>query len=1774
MREFKAAFLLIFYILFLFSPAFAADPGSKYRIIQENDSQIYDQFDQYSNDVDNNATQGGAIVSQTDLKDANENPLPKNVQDISGQQLLDYLDKIGYTPYKWQTRDMPLEGAGPSTEKKSSQELPPSIYAKLPFESELSLSGRKLIGFDFTSRQFDNQKAGIRTNNSDFKMSQELQMRIMGKVGDRLAVNVDYDDTADKKDISLIYTGKEGEFIQTAAFGDISVMLSPTEFTGYSKELFGLKVDAQHKALKLNAFFSRTKGASEMKRFTGNTQLERRTIPDTSYIRLKYFALRNAADQTRPLLAGSAQVFIDYQRLDPSLNISITTGTPLDYLKTPAASMTPPRSLYRGNFVLLVAGQDYTIDYNTGIITFKIPIAGNYVIAVNYQFADGTRPTADTAVIIKDVNNTDEGSLELKTFYDLGNIRINRDNGRGNFILELRDANGDIPTSLDGTANPVPVYPATINVDFENGIFNLVPVDGLPLSPDLYTANVHRYNFITEYSFNSRVLYLRPQIVPQSEKVVVDGRTLTSGADYIIDYDLGILTIIKEGIILETSVIEVTYDYSSFGADSESTLLGARAELNLTNEIKAGGSLLYNFTAKGTTLPDIRSTPSSLLVGEADLRVSDMQIQPLNMRFNGSAEYALSSQNDNTSGKASIDSMDSSLDESVASMDDEMWFNSAVGPQPALVMPYRNLWDLTWKGREMLIRDIDPALEIVDGQKVLVMDINYDMTTNTELAFAQKLSANGLDFSKKLYIEVWIKDNGMTSDFAIEYKPFINEDADRNGTLGTEDRDGNGIISPWEDTGQPFYNKDGTISYIGAGNGRLDTEDLNGNGILDTDEPAVPGGMSIYGGGVQVIKDDPVTGWKQLRIPLNITPADMPNWRNIRFLRFKITRNRIGAVPESGTISIGKIAIVGNRWEASPAASQDFEISSIGQSDILYRSLLTNSYYRDLYNIQGTVRKDERALRIEYNMLGFNIDALARAVYPGDPLDISKYDSIRFFVYAKYAQPGDVIVFRAGGNDNNYFEYRVAVSSDPSWQDWKLITIKQPGTARAVSWVSDDPNATITVVGQPRLERISQFTLGVLAPQGTNSRQIWFNEIHVVGSKTLDGPAWKTAGNLKWNGSGAVGSVSVGVNRKEIARDFQTVSAGIYDRDYTEDSITLDFEGLKAKNWTTLGVNAGFTRVKTVTPAVLDNTSNLISLNEEGEVETYTAFANTNLNFGVDLPNVNARYSRSIINTSLLERLEDRETLAADFTYNNPLEFPLLPTNLTANGVTTKSYFKKYPYLPGESSQDNSFLGLSNFQRYLNINDFHTLENSNTLSIRLPFRFSKGITFIPSYLIGNVSEKNRDFQVEQEYNKSLNQTVGASLILGVANWFSPTVMYSVNTRESYDMAMSTNPLTEVIPGQKKFIERSGVGEVSWNLNAYDIASSPFLKSLTFSALYRIQDSDSYDNVDKNFRSIGFTSDKLWIRDNLLMEMQPSFSTSSYIIRTILKRDDARVAGRYMPFEAFGFKGVLRPLNTVTANFTYTQSSENSFVTGTTKDVYTRIWPELLIGISGVEMFLGSVTWMSDTQINFKYNNKDIQTYGVSTIASIGSGIDYRFKLFKKLDLYASYETTTNSEVTFNTGSPLSDGSLTRVVGQGGYDLGKWRLSLRYENEKQWQKNGLGIYSSQTLKNSWLGQVNADVTFPGGITLPFIKVNIPLRNRMLLLSNAKFILQESPVNVATDNNRNYGLTLSADYEVSKNFRFLLGGGFERMEYPFNRDLNYTDISISSKLTIQF
>ncbi len=1718
----------------------------------------------------------GAIVEKPQ-KDSNYDlNLPTTTAlGIAGENVL---DKLKLNKSTTTVTDVNKSGAPVTTSsstvtktqetKKDKENVPftKKIMNKLPFDSKLQLSGRKLIGVNYSGTIYDNEESGKRANSSDFSMEQELQMKIKGSVGDRLELNVDFDDTQeDKKDIYILYKGKGNEFVREAAFGDINVDLPSTEFSGYSKELFGAKVDTQYKGLKTKAFFSKTKGYSESKQFKGNSKMEKKIIADTSYIKYKYYSI--IKDTTKIIKNDTAKVYLDKIKTTVSDYIVITKDTDLYYMKE-----NPQTTKYNGNFIKLTAGTDFTIDYTTGIITFKNTLSSEYVVAIDYQYTDGTWLSDETGgnpQIIKDTNNTDALSTEVHTFYSLGNYQITKYNGRDNFILEIRDLNDTVPTIIDG-GKPVPKFPnidgydANIIVDYENGVFNLQPITGKPLHDDLYTSNTHKYNFVAQYEYKIKIFNLRTGIVPMSEKVVANGKTLKINEDYMLDYDVGILTILKDEFLTNDTVIDVSYDYSPLGGTSAgSTLVGVRSQYDFTDNISLGGSFIYEFAAEDTKLPDIYSTPSSTLVGEVDAKVKDVKITD-NLKVSATAEYATSKYIQNTTGKAIIESMESAKQDDSFSLIDDNWFYAAT---PGNISSY-DVNAITWRNYDIEKKEIDKNLEIISGEKQQVMDIDYNLIACDYASIAQKVSASGYDFSKKLYLEIWIKANFAQVKVRLDLSSAISEDSDQNYILDTEDKNGDGIISPWEDIGRDFTNKTTAygIAKIGANNGKLDTEDLNGNNILDRYETNMSSfimGDGTYG------EDITNTSWQRIQIPLDITTdADKEKWKNIRIAR--LTVNGSGY---TGKLTIGKISVVGNKWtkEQTSDASSTSEIYSIGRDNPQYVSLLTNSYYRSLYDIDSDSKRDEQALAIDYNSNTGGDKFFAKATYSSG-FDMSNYEKFKFFLYIKETTaitPNEsFFIMRVGGDEQNYYQYCIPMTDDMKGK-WNVIEINQPGYGANARWDENDPK--ITKVGEPSLQKVAFIETGVQT-NGTDKGQIWINEIHVTDAKSKDGNAWKADLNINWGGKGVIGAINVDLHRKSIDKDFETFAPGTYDRDLLEDSANLTFKGVEVAGTQVLPINASLIKTKTVTPLALQNSSDQVSVLDEGKVVSYTGKVNTVLSAGTDLPKVTLEYNRFIKDTENIERLEDKETISANMVYLNPIDFEFLPTSLVGDYKISNSAYKVYPTERIEDT--NAFLDLGTMQKYMDVEDFLTLEKSETWGLKAPFSFYDKVIFSPAYVITKVNEKNKQYFQNEEifYDKSLNQDVGASLNFKVAKWFQPNIIYSLNTVETYDLTYSSSTLNKVYPGQKKSIDRIGTTEFTWNLQAKDIVNSKYLKSLTFTTSYRMQDSDSYNNVDKDFSSVGIATDKLWIRDNPLKEIQPVYSTSSYTVKTILKRDDRRVIGRYNPFEAFDLKGKLLPIKTMIVSFSFTDGDEDSYNTGTTKNSYTRTWPDILIGMSRFEKLFGK-SWMSDTQLDLKYNKKTTTVAGVSYGDSVMFGGDYKLKVIKKYDLLFSADITSTQEYDIEQDVLKQEGQITNWAMQIATNVKQWRFSLRYDNTQNWTKNSKGKLATQMFSNAINGQATADLLFPTGIKLPLIG-NIPLKNRLLFESNVFYNTQSSAVDVEAANYQNFGLKLSADYEISKNFRFALGTNFSRYLYSYVPEQNYTNIELTSKLTIQF
>jgi hypothetical protein len=1834
MKRFRLFSVILFIVFLKISPVFPQEFNLKNRsfsILGPDRDAIYSIFSPTATTTTVTSSTQAAItsnhVSAEVSKEIPMNYAPKK----AGAELLGYLaekDLFKFTKEKWikmrrveQGEEAPSgQAVSVSSAAKPSgvttPPLPPGISVELPYESQLSISGRKLIGIDFKSTFYDKPLENERVNTNSFNMTQELQVRINGRVGKKIKVNVDFDDTTqDKRDISVAYNGDPDEFIQEAAFGDITMSLPSTEFVGYSRQLFGVKVHGRSKRTEEWGFFSQTKGDSEVKRFTGNTTLTRTTIADTSYIPLKYYNLYISTPGYTPAAAflikpGSAKVWRDDRNPFNDANTSTMTVE----LPGLLANTT-------GHFDLLVAGNDYTIDYNRGVIIFRNTLARNHIIAVDYQFlvpgglpgtwVDGPslsslgQTPGNLKVIKGDETVAPIYTQELKTYYNLGNLKIVRDNGRGNFILKVLDLNNVEAPSLGY------LYPQKINVDFEAGVFNFVTPDNTtnPFPADVYSLGQHHFNILAEYSYRIKFITLRPGIVPQSERVLMDGRLLKANDSYFIDYDAGILTFLRDEDINESTVIEVSYDFSPFGSAGNSTLVGLRSQLSLTNSISVGSSYIYNFAAKPQSIPDIRTTPTSLMVWEADSTMKSVKLPFLPLKLSLSGEYAMSQQNPNTFDKAIIESMEDIKQEDMASLNYQSWqYGSNPGNTPYWHIDPANsaASAITVTNENIKKTDINPTgIVATNDETQQVLDLNYQFqgvhsaVDYNQVSIIQPLSKIGIDFSQKAYLEMWVYGDNSQADLSVSYGTFNeNADEDTDGILDTEDINYDGTLNAGEDIGWLFQNQDQALPAvrIGANNGRIDTADLDGNGIYNTTDFPATGGP--YGPTAARPLADSAgtihpgidwTGWKFFRVPLNITNPD--DWKSIKQVRVTLKQGTVPGALAAGLVKFAAISLTSDRWKITPVSVAGSTVAIAAVNNELtpgYVSLVSNPEYQGLYDITSSddlSQRKEQALQFDYGYTGSTSTELSAVLPFTKSYDLSNYKTLKVWVYRKATDPGDVFFMQAG-DDVNYFEYSVPLdqfpANIPSASAWQLITIDQTdvtGDSKPDLWAPHSANgafsgATTLIKGAPSLQNISQFKVGVRAVGDTAAiipnREIWVNDIFVTDAWKKDGHAWRVNADFE-----LPGWMTFGGKRKSIDSNFQTFSAGVYNRDYLEDNAYVNISKLSF-----LPITSNMTRAVTVTPGVLQNQGNLVSLLQEGRVISYSGTGTANLSIS-KYPRLGGSYTRAITDTQEIQRLEDRETVLGSLDYVNPINFvPVLPTAISGSYGITNSLFKQWRQVALDKTDSQDFMGFEALKDYLDVKNYLTDEITETWNTKTPFTFWKNFNFTPTYGLTTVNQKDRTFPQELDYNKSSNQDVRADASITVFPWLQPKFSYAINSKENYNilyttaasLSSSTTTVTAVAgPPVTKYIERNSSAQASWNLQMKDLIDQKFLNSLGFSYSFGMQDSDSYDNVDSSVAVLGL--DKLWIRNSPILPLQTGTSTY-YLVKSINRKDDVRLSGRYNPFETLPLAGRLTPVKTLSTNFTYSGTDEYSYITGTTRNVYTRVWPDLVFGMTQLEKLFALEKSVGNTQLNVRTQSKQVLTASVDSNQSNTFDSDLRFNLLRKYDISMNVSNASNSDFDLINNLTAAQGSSFAWGTQSGINFGVWRVTVRYDDSQTWQKDASDRLTQQLFSKTFTGTVYSNVSFPQGVRIPFTSHSLPLTNKLVFNSTVKYARLASSLNVERDNTDTYTLNADADYEVSKNFRLAFGLGYSRLLNRTNSDFNYSSISASSRLTIQF
>ncbi len=784
---------------------------------------------------------------------------------------------------------------------------PPPPEFELPdYGTSLSVMGRKTIGFSYTEKKYLHAQTvtGAPMTSTALNITQQLQMRMQGKVGPRISVNVDYNDAvAHHDDVNVVYNGKPGEAVQNVSFGDIDLALPPTEFLSYDKQLFGISGKVKYHGLSGVFIASRQMGTNKEKQFIGNTQFVQTNISDISYLQEQYYDLTFGAPGRLPILAGSEKVYLaTLQPMVVNTNNVVLT----------AEDLTSTAAVVTSTFTQLVAGVNYTIDYVHGVLKLTQPTQQGYAIAIDYIDATGHRLSIETSSnpyqlggdgnprLIKtpgDVPIPDDpyGNListstqlgwdrELKTWYFLGQAQIIPDNGQGNFFIRVENQNQQL---VGPNLNPPEEYPQTISVDFPDGLFYLqqpfqIQIGTVSeLDPQIYNQPpVSKYIIHVEYSFRLKTFLLDPNIAPLSDVVLLDGRRLTRNVDYFIDYTSGFITFFNPGMIGPTSVLNISYEVEPGAGLSNVAILGGGLGYKFNDHFSIGSTVLYQAGNQSPTAPEITAISGSILDYDGTVKLQNIDLLGHYLQLKDlSLEAAQSRYTPNLNSVAIVDNMEGVGQDTTANL---LWTNWNIASNPIVpvgttINPLYNssysdpncsasgctfggltvnessynVTDptlLTWGNEYDPILSINPSAAATPQQTQTVLDMNYnfsDPLASNQASLVYVFSTQGIDFSQKTALKVtMLGDNsGNTINFRLG---SISEDADASGILRTNDTDGDGIVSPQEDIGWlyqtpiPGFPSKRFFPNMGV----IESDDLNRNGILDPD--AFDGGNYGY----------------------------------------------------------------------------------------------------------------------------------------------------------------------------------------------------------------------------------------------------------------------------------------------------------------------------------------------------------------------------------------------------------------------------------------------------------------------------------------------------------------------------------------------------------------------------------------------------------------------------------------------------------------------------------------------------------------------------------------------------------------------------------------------------------------------------------------------------------------------------------------------------------------------------------------------------------------
>ncbi|WP_246000894.1 T9SS outer membrane translocon Sov/SprA [Pontibacter diazotrophicus] len=621
----------------------------------------------------------------------------------------------------WRAKSAGLDGES----VVSSSRLIPKLYISPVFDrifggNYVDIQPNGNVSLKFGARFNRNENPTIplsQQRTGDFDFEQNISLNLVGKIGDKMRLNFNWDNNANfdfENNMKLDYTGYEEEIVRKVEAGNVSLPLNNSLIMG-AQNLFGIKTQLQFGRLGVTTIASSVRGTNDEVVVQNGAQNRPFSIRVDEYDNNRHFFLsqffRGRYDQTLrnlPLVNSGIVIrrielyvtnsnrstenlrnmvaYMDLGEADPFRDQFEGTRPPtapadnaVNTLYSQIARNNTARNSSQVDTYLNSLGLQKGIDFEhvrarrldareykfnpqLGYISLNTVLLPDQVLGVAFEYTYNGK-TYQVGELMDDYQNLDaeqvihmkllratNPSLEyptwdlmMKNVYSLDATQITRENFQLQIVYKDDETGVDI-TSLK-EPSPIQNIPLVevLNLDNVNtnndkpsdGNFDFLP--GITIDPEsgrIYFPQVEpfgdylaeklagRPELIERYVFQE--LYDQTQtdaqqnnvkakfylngrfqassadeimlpgfrIAEGSVAVYSGGTRLEEGTDYQVFYDMGRIKILNPSYISSANDLRVTYEKAELLNIQPRTMLGARFDYRLSDDINLGATVL------------------------------------------------------------------------------------------------------------------------------------------------------------------------------------------------------------------------------------------------------------------------------------------------------------------------------------------------------------------------------------------------------------------------------------------------------------------------------------------------------------------------------------------------------------------------------------------------------------------------------------------------------------------------------------------------------------------------------------------------------------------------------------------------------------------------------------------------------------------------------------------------------------------------------------------------------------------------------------------------------------------------------------------------------------------------------------------------------------------------------------------------------------------------------------------------------------------------------